>query len=61
MSMEADLPEIPEDKVLYSKQYYGIGEVASMFKVNTSYYAIGNLNLIFLNQGKTVKAIDSSS
>jgi len=36
MSMEADLPEIPEDKVLYSKQYYGIGEVASMFKVNTS-------------------------
>ena len=36
MSMEADLPEIPEDEVLYSKQYYGIGEVASMFKVNTS-------------------------
>lgn len=36
MSMEADLPEIPEDEVLYSKQYYGIGEVAGMFKVNTS-------------------------
>lgn len=36
MSMEADLPEIPEDELLYSKQYYGIGEVASMFKVNTS-------------------------
>jgi DNA-binding transcriptional MerR regulator len=36
MSMEADLPEIPEDEVLYAKQYYGIGEVASMFKVNTS-------------------------
>jgi DNA-binding transcriptional MerR regulator len=36
MSMEADLPEIPEDEVLFSKQYYGIGEVAAMFKVNTS-------------------------
>lgn len=36
MSMEADLPEIPEDDILFSKQYYGIGEVASMFKVNTS-------------------------
>lgn len=36
MSMEADLPEIPEDEILFTKQYYGIGEVASMFKVNTS-------------------------
>jgi DNA-binding transcriptional MerR regulator len=36
MSMEADLPEIPEDEILFGKQYYGIGEVASMFKVNTS-------------------------
>ena len=36
MSMEADLPEVPEDEVLFSKQYYGIGEVASMFKVNAS-------------------------
>ena len=34
--MEADLPEIPEDEILFSKQYYGIGEVASMFRVNTS-------------------------
>jgi DNA-binding transcriptional MerR regulator len=36
MSMEADLPEVPEDEILFSKQYYGIGEVAAMFKVNTS-------------------------
>lgn len=36
MSSEKDLPELPEDKILYAKQYYGIGEVASMFKVNTS-------------------------
>ena len=36
MSMEADLPEVPEDEKLFSKQYYGIGEVAVMFHVNTS-------------------------
>lgn len=36
MSAEKNLPEIPEDKILYAKLYYGIGEVASMFKVNTS-------------------------
>ncbi len=31
-----DLVEIPEDEILFQKQYYGIGEVARMFKVNTS-------------------------
>jgi DNA-binding transcriptional MerR regulator len=33
---EADLIEIPEDEVLFRKQYYSIGEVAEMFKVNHS-------------------------
>jgi DNA-binding transcriptional MerR regulator len=33
---EADQIEIPEDEILFQKQYYSIGEVASMFKVNTS-------------------------
>jgi DNA-binding transcriptional MerR regulator len=28
--------DIPEDEVLFSKQYYSIGEVANMFRVNTS-------------------------
>lgn len=28
--------EIPEDEILFQKQYYSIGEVAGMFKVNTS-------------------------
>ena len=28
--------DIPEDSILYSKQYYPIGEVASMFRVNIS-------------------------
>lgn len=30
------LLDIPEDEILYSKQYYPIGEVASMFRVNIS-------------------------
>jgi DNA-binding transcriptional MerR regulator len=33
---EIDLVEVPEDEELFQKQYYSIGEVASMFKVNTS-------------------------
>ena len=33
---DVELVEIPEDDVLFQKQYYSIGEVAGMFKVNTS-------------------------
>ena len=33
---EAELIEVPEDEILFQKQYYSIGEVANMFKVNTS-------------------------
>jgi len=32
----ADLIQVPEDEVLFSKQYYSIGEVAIMFKENQS-------------------------
>jgi len=32
----ASLIQIPDDSILFQKQYYSIGEVASMFKVNTS-------------------------
>ena len=28
--------EVPEDEILFKKAYYGIGEVAQMFKVNIS-------------------------
>lgn len=28
--------EVPEDEILFQKAYYGIGEVAEMFKVNIS-------------------------
>lgn len=33
---EADLVEVPEDEILFQKQYYSIGEVSQMFKVNAS-------------------------
>ena len=33
---ETEQIEIPEDQILFQKQYYSIGEVANMFKVNTS-------------------------
>ena len=36
MGTDADLVEIPEDEILFQKQYYSIGDVAAMFKENTS-------------------------
>jgi DNA-binding transcriptional MerR regulator len=36
VSAEADLIEIPADEVLFSKQYYTMGVVAEMFRVNQS-------------------------
>jgi DNA-binding transcriptional MerR regulator len=33
---EADLVNIPEDDLLFQKQYYAIGEVSQMFNVNAS-------------------------
>ena len=33
---EADFLSIPEDDILFEKLYYPIGDVANMFKVNTS-------------------------
>lgn len=33
---EADLVSIPEDDILFQKQYYSIGEVSQMFRVNAS-------------------------
>ena len=34
--LEADLISVPEDSVLFQKQYYSIGEVAGWFRVNQS-------------------------
>jgi DNA-binding transcriptional MerR regulator len=36
MSGEPGLVDIPEDEILFKKQYYSIGDVATMFKENTS-------------------------
>ncbi|HKZ65437.1 MAG TPA: MerR family transcriptional regulator [Chitinophagaceae bacterium] len=36
VGINADLIEIPEDEILFQKQYYAIGEVAIMFKENQS-------------------------
>lgn len=35
-ALAADLVNIPEDEVLFSKHYYSIGEVSEMFNVNAS-------------------------
>ena len=34
--MSADLIQVPEDDILFKKQYYSIGEVAVMFRENQS-------------------------
>jgi DNA-binding transcriptional MerR regulator len=36
IAINADLIEIPEDEILFQKQYYPIGEVATMFRENQS-------------------------
>lgn len=33
---QADLVQVPEDEILFKKQYYAIGEVAAMFRENQS-------------------------
>jgi DNA-binding transcriptional MerR regulator len=36
VAAEADLIQIPEDEILFQKQYYTMGEVAQLFRVNQS-------------------------
>jgi len=36
LELEAENIRVPEDEILFQKQYYSIGEVAEMFRVNTS-------------------------
>lgn len=36
IDLKADLVQIPEDEILFKKQYYSIGEVATMFRENQS-------------------------
>ncbi len=36
IALSADMIQVPEDEILFSKQYYSIGEVAGMFRENQS-------------------------
>ena len=36
IALSADLIQVPEDEILFQKQYYSIGEVAAMFRENQS-------------------------
>jgi DNA-binding transcriptional MerR regulator len=36
IAINADLIQVPEDEILFKKQYYSIGEVAGMFRENQS-------------------------
>ncbi len=36
ISLSSDLIQVPEDEILFKKQYYAIGEVALMFRENQS-------------------------
>jgi DNA-binding transcriptional MerR regulator len=36
VAAEADLIDIPDDEILFRKQYYSMGEVSDMFRVNQS-------------------------
>lgn len=36
IALSADLVQVPDDEVLFRKQYYSIGEVATMFRENQS-------------------------
>lgn len=36
IALSADLIQVPEDEILFKKQYYAIGEVAGMFRENQS-------------------------
>lgn len=36
LDAKTTITEVPEDEILFQKQYYSIGEVAGMFRVNNS-------------------------
>ncbi|MGL6268693.1 MAG: MerR family transcriptional regulator [Chitinophagaceae bacterium] len=54
MSLEAARIEVPSDDILFTKQYYGIGEVAAMFQVNASLlrYWESEFNILKLRKNK---------
>lgn len=51
----ADLVEIPEDEVLFRKQYYSMGEVAEMFHINHSQIRLWESQFSILQPKKNKK------
>jgi DNA-binding transcriptional MerR regulator len=54
-SAEADLIEIPDDETLFLKQYYTMGEVAGMFRVNQSLLRFWETEFAILQPRKNKK------
>ena len=52
---EADLIQIPEDEILFLKQYYTMGEVADMFRVNQSLLRFWEAEFTILQPKKNKK------
>jgi DNA-binding transcriptional MerR regulator len=55
VAAEADLIQIPEDEILFQKQYYTMGEVAEMFRVNQSLLRFWEAEFTILQPKKNKK------
>jgi DNA-binding transcriptional MerR regulator len=55
MDAEGAFIDIPEDEILFSRQYYSIGEVAAMFRANTSLVRYWETEFDILNPRKNRK------
>jgi DNA-binding transcriptional MerR regulator len=55
MEASAHLVEIPADDILFSKSYYGMGEVTNMFKVNHSLIRYWESEFTILKPKKNAK------
>lgn len=52
---DAEILDVPEDEILFQKQYYSIGDVAAMFKENTSLIRYWENEFSILNPKKNKK------
>jgi DNA-binding transcriptional MerR regulator len=55
VAAEADLIQIPDDETLFQKQYYTMGEVAEMFRVNQSLLRFWEAEFTILQPKKNKK------
>jgi DNA-binding transcriptional MerR regulator len=55
MDAEVDLIKVPEDEILFQKQYYSISEVANWFNVNTSLIRFWENEFVILKPRKNRK------